>query len=175
MNLMHSRNRLSSLRISALLVAAASVVLIASNATLADDDGPKPTTKPAAGKVSEHDAHEIMEHAMEAMEDAYKAIEKQIDDASKDESTLKHIADFQAATIRAKAVVPVMVYRAEESKRAELTTKYRQMMVQVLVTATEVEEHLLAGDRAEAKQSLKELHDLEHAGHDDFRPKKGRR
>lgn len=152
--------------------------LLASSSLLrADDDDRKPATKPSAnaGTVSEHDAHEIMEHAMEAMERAYKAIEKQIDDASKDESTLKLLADFQTATIRAKAVAPVMIYRAEESKRAELTKQYRQMMVQVLVTAAEVEEHLLAGERAEAKQSLKDLHDLEHAGHDDFRPKKGKR
>ncbi len=165
----------SRLRRIGLACALGGAVLASSSLLRADDDDHKPTTKPAAGAMSEHDAHEVLEHSMEAMEDAYKAIKAQIDDASKDESTLQHLTAFQQATIHAKSVVPVMVYRAEEAKRPELAKKYRQMMVQLLVTAAEVEEHLLAGDRVAAKESLKELHDFEKSGHDDFRPKKGKR
>ncbi len=185
-----SRTKLSLFRVPALLAAVVGVVLISSSATRADDDDHKaPTTGPSArepgrgpsagrgpGGAGGRNDHEVLEGAMEAMEQSYKVIASQIDDASKDESTLTALGRFQAATIRSKSVLPGSVSRIEdEAKRAEMTKKYRQMMVQVLVTATELEEHLLAGERDAAKESLKELHDFEKSGHDDFRPKRGRR
>ena len=111
-----------------------------------------------------------LEGAMKLMERSYKAIARQIDDPAKDEATLKAISGLQSGAATSKGLMPKEVEEKTGDEKAAAATKYRKMMLDVLKTSIEVEEALIAGDRAAAKSALKKLHEMEEDGHKVFRP-----
>ena len=114
-------------------------------------------------------AAQSLENSMKAMNRAYKAIGRQIDDATKDENTLKLASDLQAATAAAKGQLPDGVAKLEGEARTKAAAEYRAAMLLSLKTTIELEEALAAGDRAAAKAAYGKIDQQMKEGHKAYR------
>lgn len=110
-----------------------------------------------------------LEANMKSMNRAFKAIGRQIDDASKDAETLALVDTLQAATAAAKGQTPHNVETMEGEAKAKALAEYRQMMLQSLKDTIELEEALLAGNREAAKAAHAKIDKLMREGHRAYR------
>jgi hypothetical protein len=111
-----------------------------------------------------------LESAMKQMERSYKALARQLDDPSKDEQSLRAISMLQAGAATSKGMVPHTIEEKPEAERPAALADYRKMMLEVLKISIELEEKLIAGDRAAAKSALEKLHEMEEEGHKKYAP-----
>ena len=127
----------------------------------------EPGERPAAAQPTRGPS---LESAMKQMERSYKALARQLEDSSKDEQSFRAISMLQAGAATSKGMIPHTIEEKPEAERPALLTEYRKQMLEVLKTAIELEEKLVAGDRAGAKASLEKLHEMEEQGHKKFAP-----
>lgn len=163
---MSNRNVLHRSFVVAALSIAAAVGVYSAMPAYAQDAGNKapPAERPAGER------RQSIEGAMKQAERAYKALARQLDDASKDDQSLRAISQFQAGIAVSKGMVPHSIEDKPEADRPAALAEYRKMMLEVLKTAIDLEEKLVAGDRAAAKAALEKLHELEEQGHKKFAP-----
>lgn len=107
---------------------------------------------------------------MKQVERSYKALARQLDDPTKDEQSLRAISMLQAGVATSKGMVPHLIEEKPEAERPALLAEYRRMLLDTLKIAVELEEKLVAGDRAAAKSLLEKLHEMEETGHKKFIP-----
>lgn len=110
-----------------------------------------------------------LENNMKAMNRAFKTIGRQIDDATKDESTLKLVSDLQAATAAAKGQLPDQLAKLEGEAKAKAAADYRKQMMQALKEAIELEEALVGGNREGAKAAYAKIDQQMKEGHKAYR------
>lgn len=115
--------------------------------------------------------HEALEHAMEQMGKAFKGLRQQIADPTKAPANLELIATLQRGTVEAKRHLPPSIMHLPEADRKTKAVEYQQMMINLLRAELDVEDALLEGNTEKAVAALNSVHDLEEAGHQDFRPK----
>ena len=121
------------------------------------------------GRAPGGGAAQSLENSMKAMNRAYKAIGRQIDDATKDENTLKLASDLQAATAAAKGQLPDGVAKLEGEAKTKAAAKYRAAMLLSLKTTIELEEALAAGNREAAKAAYAKIDQQMKDGHKAYR------
>jgi hypothetical protein len=114
-----------------------------------------------------------LEREMENMGRAFRRLQSTVKDKSQNAATLEAIQAFEAAAVASKSAVPPMVARMPEDQRQPRLAKYRQMMVNLLIEAVNLEDQILAGDNAKAAEHLAAMDDLQKRGHADFRPAGG--
>jgi hypothetical protein len=114
-----------------------------------------------------------LEREMENMGRAFRRLQSTVKDKSQNAATLEAIQAFEAAAVASKSAVPPMVARMPEDQRQPQLAKYRQMMVNLLIEAVNLEDQILAGDNAKAAEHLAAMDDLQKRGHADFRPAGG--
>lgn len=118
--------------------------------------------------AGQHD-EKPLEKAMSGIGKAYKALGRQIKDASKNESSLALVAEMQKQTVVAKGIVPDTIAEAPAADRAKMVVIYRKLMGQTLKAEVDLEANLLDGDNAKAAETLAELKKLMGDGHKQFR------
>jgi hypothetical protein len=114
-----------------------------------------------------------LEREMENMGRAFRRLQSTVKDKSQNAASLDAIQAFEAAAVASKSAVPPMVARLPEDQRQPQLMKYRQMMVNLLIEAVDLEDMILAGDNAKAAEHLTAMDDLQKRGHADFRPAGG--
>jgi hypothetical protein len=107
------------------------------------------------------------------MNTAFRALRNQINDASKNESSLALLANMERDSITAKNGMPPVVTNTPEADRAAKLTAYKTEMVKLIRQELDTEEALLAGDNAKAADLVKAMNDTQTEGHRDFRPRRG--
>jgi hypothetical protein len=114
-----------------------------------------------------------LEREMENMGRAFRRLQSTVKDKSQNAASLEAIQAFEAAAVASKSATPPMVGRLPEDQRQQQLTKYRQMMVNLLIEAVDLEDMILAGDNAKAAEHLAAMDDIQKRGHADFRPAGG--
>lgn len=120
------------------------------------------------------DAPKDLHHNMEAMEQPFKQLYKQIKDPSQNSSSLELVMELQRLTLASKTQLPKKVTTMPSTQQAEASNDYRQMMVNLLRQELDLEEQLLNGDNAKAFETLEAMNQLQKDGHKEFRPKRKR-
>lgn len=111
-----------------------------------------------------------LEGAMKQMERSYKALARQLEDPTKDEQSFRAISMLQAGAATSKGMMPHIIEDKPEAERPAAMADYRKMMLEVLKTSIEVEDKLVAGDRAGAKAALEKLNKMAEDGHKKYAP-----
>ena len=104
--------------------------------------------------------------AMEKMDDALKALRKQVGDASQNDASLKLIDEMQAQCVIAKAIVPERA--AKEADKKKFVTSYRLEMLKVMDELVKLERAVVEGKNEEALGIAKGLTKIKNEGHEKF-------
>ncbi|MBV8782276.1 MAG: hypothetical protein JO353_12845 [Phycisphaerae bacterium] len=116
-----------------------------------------------------------LEHEMGAMERDFHTIERQVKNSSQNASTLAAVLDMEEHTLSAKSVAPrSATTMPTTAANGEKEADYHAMMINLLREELNLEEELHAGQNDEAVKTVSAMNDLEHEGHDEFRPRRGR-
>ena len=113
-----------------------------------------------------------LEHEMSAIGRAFKGLNRQVKDASKNADSLKLAQQFEMHVATAKTLLPEKIEKAPEADRAKLTEDYRKDMSQLLRDALDLEDQLANNENDKAAETLKKLGNIEKEGHQEFRPRK---
>lgn len=106
---------------------------------------------------------------MHAMGQDYKTLSGQINDAGKNDASLKLIDDMEQHTLAAKGMTPPIVAKAGEADRPKMLAKFRSEMGKLLQQEVDLEQALLDNDNAKAADMLGKMHQTEGEGHKEFR------
>ena len=151
-----------------LVIAVALALGIAAIPSAFAQPGPPTTQRGNRGPGGAGPAQSL-EGNMKAMNRAFKTIGRQIDDATKDESTIKLAGDLESATAAAKGLLPDQLEAMEGDAKAKAAADYRRMMLQSLKDAIEMEEALIAGNREGAKAAYAKIDQQMRDGHKAYR------
>jgi soluble cytochrome b562 len=109
---------------------------------------------------------------MSAMNTAFKAVGRQIDDPSKNASTLEQLAVIETNAKAALALEPAKKDKTPAAEQAKFLADYQAGIKQLLVTVDKLKTVIKAGKNAEAGAILDEMKAEQKDGHKDFRIKK---
>lgn len=109
---------------------------------------------------------------MSAMNTAFKAIGRQIDDPSKNASTLEQLTIVETNAKAAIAMEPEKKTQIPAGDQAKFVADYKEGMKQFLVTVDKMRAALKAGKNAEAATILDTMKDQQRDSHKEFRIKK---
>jgi hypothetical protein len=110
-----------------------------------------------------------MEKEMSAMNKAYKALKKSVEDPSKKEDNLKLLAEIKKTAEASAKMEPKTTKDQPDAQKAAYLEKFRAQMSDYIKAVTEVEAAVNAGNGAAAKAGLDKLNDLKKKGHEDFK------
>lgn len=110
-----------------------------------------------------------MEKEMGAMNKAYKALKKTIEDASQKEANLKLIAEIKKTAETSTKMDPKTAADQPAANKAAYLEKYRAQMAAFSKEVAALEAAVTAGNTAAAKASFDKLNDLKKKGHEDFK------
>lgn len=131
----------------------------------ADDDDAPPTSQPAVS----------LEREMQGMSQAFRLIRKQVSDPSQNASTLATVLELEKHTLAAKSAVPhSATTMPTDAQNADKLHDYQTTMLNVLRQELDLEEQLRSNDNEKAAATVASIHDLETAGHKEFRPRRKR-
>lgn len=109
---------------------------------------------------------------MSAMNTAFKAIGRQIDDASKNANTLEQLTIIETNAKAALALEPEKKTKIPAADQAKFVADYQAGMKQFLVTVDKMRAALKSGNNAEAATILDAMKDQQRDNHKEFRIKK---
>ncbi len=120
-----------------------------------------------AEEHGEHDEHAegSLHEIMEELGGHFKSLRKSVGDAGNNDQTLATVHEMQALMHAAKVLTPHSI----EDKGAAEQLKYRKVSAQSLRVMCDIEIALLAGDQDAAKAGVKELNNLQRAGHNQYK------
>jgi hypothetical protein len=111
-----------------------------------------------------------LERNMGAMNRAFRTINTNVKDKTKNDATLAAVVQLQTATLAAKEQVPEEVEKLSGEEKTKKVNEFRGMMVKLLQAECELEANLLAGDNDKAAATFATIKDIQTAGHKEFRP-----
>src|SRR5688572_17120301 len=104
--------------------------------------------------------------AMEKMDDALKALRKQVSDPAQNDASLKLIEEMQTQCVLAKGMTPERA--AKEADKKKFVTAYRLEMLKVMDELVKLERAVLEGKNEEALNLAKGLTKVKNEGHEKF-------
>lgn len=126
--------------------------------------------KPATPPAGADDLH----HGMEAMGKTFKALKGQINDPTKNQSSLALVEELEKQTLAAKGMTPRGASTRPTDERAKYLADYRIDMANLLRGEIELEEALIDGKQDKVAEAFQSLVDQMTEGHKAFRPKRKR-
>jgi len=109
---------------------------------------------------------------MSAMNTAFKAIGRQIDDPAKNPSTLEQLAIIETNAKAALELEPEKKEKVPTAEQAKFIADYQAGIKQLLVTIDKMRTALKAGKNADAATVLDSMKDQQRDSHKEFRIKK---
>ncbi len=109
---------------------------------------------------------------MSAMNTAFKAVGRQIDDPSKNASTLEQLAIIETNAKAALTFEPEKKAQVPAADQAKFVADYQAGIKEFLVTVDKMRAALKAGNNADAAKVLDSMKDLQRDSHKEFRIKK---
>ncbi|MFO0980965.1 MAG: hypothetical protein U1E76_04310 [Planctomycetota bacterium] len=109
-----------------------------------------------------------LEKHMEAMDDHFKVLKKDVKDAAKNASSLEHVIEMQKQAIHCKLEKPKMTATLPEAERAKFALEFRKQLIVLEHKLRDLEMALLDNDNARAADVYKELEKIQDAGHEKF-------
>jgi len=109
---------------------------------------------------------------MAAMNTAMKAVGRQIDDPSKNASTLEQIAIIETNAKASLTLEPEKKAKIPAAEQAKFVSDYQAGMKKLLVVVDKMKAAVKAGNNAEASKLLDEMKGNQREGHKEFRLKK---
>lgn len=110
-----------------------------------------------------------LEHLMESMEKAQRAITRDVKEKNATESTLKAIADMQRDALAAKGAVPEAIAKLTGEAKTKALASYRGMMNNIVRQLLDLEDVVGEKKYAEAEEILTAIKEIEKQGHKEFR------
>lgn len=110
-----------------------------------------------------------MEKEMSAMNKAYKALKKQIEDPAKKTENLALIAEIKKTSTASAKMEPKTTADQPAAGKAAYLEKFKGQMADYDKAVGVVEAAVTAGDTAAAKAAFDKLNELKKKGHDDFK------
>lgn len=127
------------------------------------------TTKAPAEKAKK-DHTELEEH-MEELGKAFRRVNRQIKDASKNEDTLQQLALMRQHAEAGLKLEPAMKADIAAEKQAKFVTDYQAHMKSFIGRIAKLEELVKAGNNAEAETFIGSLKKDQKEGHTQFKRK----
>lgn len=112
----------------------------------------------------EKELHPLHE-AMEALDEAFKAIRKTIRHEDKNAETIELVRECQKQVMIAKVVLPKTIDRAALDKQESLKTDYAVRMAKLMGSFCTLEVDLLEKRQKDAQATYKELIKMRFEGH----------
>jgi soluble cytochrome b562 len=109
---------------------------------------------------------------MSAMNSAFKAVGRQIDDPAKNASTLEQLAIVETNAKAALALEPEKKKQVPAAEQAKFVADYQAGMKQLLVTVDKLKAAVKAGKNTDALAIIDAMKDQQKEGHKEFRIKK---
>lgn len=110
-----------------------------------------------------------MEKEMSAMNKAYKALKKQIEDPAKKTENLALIEEIKKTSTASSKMEPKTTADQPAAGKAAYLEKFKAQMADFDKAVGTIETAITAGDTAAAKAAFDKLNDLKKKGHDDFK------
>lgn len=110
-----------------------------------------------------------MEKEMSAMNKAYKALKKQIEDPAKKTENLALIAEIKKTSTNSAKLEPKTTADQPSAQKGAYLEKFRAQMADFDKAVAAVEAAVNSGDGAAAKTALEKLNELKKKGHEDFK------
>jgi superfamily I DNA and RNA helicase len=110
-----------------------------------------------------------MEKEMSAMNKAYKALKKSVEDPAAKAENLKLIADIKKTTETSSKMEPKTTADQPAAGKAAYLEKFKAQMDAFSKEVAVLEAAVTAGNTAAAKASFDKLNDLKKKGHEDFK------
>ena len=110
-----------------------------------------------------------MEKEMSAMNKAYKALKKQIEDPAKKTENMALIAEIKKTSAASAKMEPKTTGDQPAAQKAAYLEKFKGQMADYDKAVGVVEAAVTAGDTAAAKAAFDKLNELKKKGHDDFK------
>jgi hypothetical protein len=126
----------------------------------------------APALVSGAEQPDPLKHEMQAMGRDYKTLRGQIDDASKNASSLTVVADLEKHALAAKLMTPPLVAHSPAAEQPKMMIEFRTQIAKLLQQELQLEQDLLANDNAKAADTLNKIHETEEQGHHEFRKRR---
>jgi hypothetical protein len=128
-----------------------------------------PAAQPVAAPANGAPAQSL-ERNMSAMNRAFRTINTNVKDKTKNEATLAAVVQLQTATLAAKSQLPDAVEKMTGDEKAKNVAEYRGMMAKLLAAEADLEGNLVAGDNEKAAASFDKIKEIQAAGHKEFKP-----
>ncbi len=109
---------------------------------------------------------------MAAMNTAMKAVGRQIDDPSKNASTLEQIAIIETNAKASLTLEPEKKEKIPAAEQAKFVSDYQAGIKKLLAVVDKMKAAVKAGNNAEASKLLDEMKGNQREGHKEFRLKK---
>jgi soluble cytochrome b562 len=109
---------------------------------------------------------------MSAMNTAFKAVGRQIDDASKNANTLEQLAIMETNAKAALTLEPEKKAKVPAGDQAKFTAGYQAGMKEFIATVQKLQAAIKAGKNADAVAMYDDLKGQQREGHKEYRIKK---
>ena len=119
--------------------------------------------------ISVHAEDTPMEKEMGAMNKAYKALKKTVEDPAQKAENLKLIAEIKRTTEVTAKMEPKTTADQPAAGKAAYLEKYKAQMADFAKEVVALEAAVTAGNTTAAKASFDKLNELKKKGHEDFK------
>ena len=109
---------------------------------------------------------------MSAMNTAFKAVGRQLDDASKNANTLEQLAVIETNAKAALALEPEKKAKVPAAEQAKFMSGYQAGMKELIATVHKLQASIKAGKNTDAVAIYDEMKNQQRDGHKEYRIKK---
>lgn len=109
---------------------------------------------------------------MSAMNTAFKAVGRQLEDAAQNASTLEQLTVIETNAKAALAMIPAKKQQVAAADQAKFQAGYEAGMKDFLTTVAKLKASIKAGKNTEAVAIYDQMKDMQRDGHKEYRIKK---
>ncbi len=109
---------------------------------------------------------------MSAMNTAFKAVGRQLDDASKNANTIEQLTTIETNAKAALTMVPAKKEQVPAAEQAKFQAGYEAGMKEFIATVAKLKATISAGKNTEAVAIYDDMKGLQRDGHKEYRIKK---
>ena len=110
---------------------------------------------------------------MERLEQALKAVRRNLKDEGARPEALRVILELEHATVEARGHVPALAAKLPEAERAAFVADYRRMMIDMQRAELDLEAALLDGEPEAIQKAFDAVREFEDRGHERFTEDEG--